>query len=112
KIFLQKGLDSKSVICPRPVFADPDLDVTAINKLSAAEINRACDLFRPRRHADRSQAGHHLLDPVRAPPARLRTTPVEPSGPLMIGDRSHHMVSAKNSGIKGLGVLYGYGSRD
>ena len=27
----------------------------------------------------------------------------------MIGDRSH---DAKNNGMKGIGVLYGYGSRD
>ena len=30
----------------------------------------------------------------------------------MIGDRSHDMVGAKNNGMKGIGVLYGYGSRD
>ena len=30
---------------------------------------------------------------------------------LMIGDRSHDMVGAKNNGMKGIGVLYGYGSR-
>ena len=30
----------------------------------------------------------------------------------MIGDRSHDMVGARNNGMKGIGVLYGYGSRD
>ena len=30
----------------------------------------------------------------------------------MIGDRSHDMVGASNNGMKGIGVLYGYGSRD
>ena len=30
----------------------------------------------------------------------------------MIGDRSHDIVGAKNNGIKGIGVLYGYGSKD
>ena len=42
----------------------------------------------------------------------LRTTAVDPSRALMIGDRSHDMVGAKNNGIKGIGVLYGYGSHD
>ncbi len=42
----------------------------------------------------------------------LRTTAVDPSRTLMIGDRSHDMVGAINNGIKGIGVLYGYGSRD
>ena len=30
----------------------------------------------------------------------------------MIGDRSHDMVGAKNNGMKRIGVLYGYGSRE
>jgi phosphoglycolate phosphatase len=42
----------------------------------------------------------------------LRTTAVDPSRTLMIGDRSHDMVGAKNNGMKGIGVLYGYGNRD
>jgi phosphoglycolate phosphatase len=29
----------------------------------------------------------------------------------MIGDRSYDMIGAKNNGMKGIGVLYGYGSR-
>jgi phosphoglycolate phosphatase len=42
----------------------------------------------------------------------LRTTSVDPSKTLMIGDRSHDMIGAKNNGIRGIGVLYGYGSED
>ena len=42
----------------------------------------------------------------------LRTTSVDPSKTLMIGDRSHDMIGARNNGIRGIGVLYGYGSKD
>ena len=42
----------------------------------------------------------------------LEQTSVDPAKTLMIGDRSHDMVGAKNNGMKGIGVLYGYGSRD
>jgi phosphoglycolate phosphatase len=28
----------------------------------------------------------------------------------MIGDRSHDMIGARNNGMRGIGVLYGYGS--
>ena len=42
----------------------------------------------------------------------LKTTAVDPTKTLMIGDRSHDMVGAKNNGMKGIGVLYGYGTRD
>jgi phosphoglycolate phosphatase len=42
----------------------------------------------------------------------LKQASVDPSKTLMIGDRSHDMVGAKNNGMKGIGVLYGYGSRD
>ncbi len=42
----------------------------------------------------------------------LKQAGVDPANTLMIGDRSHDMVGAKNNGMKGIGVLYGYGSRD
>jgi phosphoglycolate phosphatase len=42
----------------------------------------------------------------------LKQASVDPAKTLMIGDRSHDMVGAKNNGMKGIGVLYGYGSRD
>jgi phosphoglycolate phosphatase len=42
----------------------------------------------------------------------LKEASVDPAKTLMIGDRSHDMVGAKNNGMTGIGVLYGYGSRD
>ena len=42
----------------------------------------------------------------------LKQAAVDPTKTLMIGDRSHDMVGAKNNGMKRIGVLYGYGSRD
>ena len=42
----------------------------------------------------------------------LKQASVDPARTLMIGDRSHDMVGAKNNGMKRIGVLYGYGSRD
>ena len=42
----------------------------------------------------------------------LKQASVDPAKTLMIGDRSHDMVGAKNNGMTGIGVLYGYGSRD
>ncbi len=35
-----------------------------------------------------------------------------PSETIMIGDREHDMVAARNNRIGGIGVLWGYGSRD
>jgi phosphoglycolate phosphatase len=42
----------------------------------------------------------------------IETTGVDASQALMIGDRSHDMVGAKSNGIRGIGVLYGYGSEE
>ena len=42
----------------------------------------------------------------------LKQASVDPSKTLMIGDRSHDMVGAKNNGMKRIGVLYGYGSKE
>jgi phosphoglycolate phosphatase len=48
----------------------------------------------------------HLLEYV------LKKAAVDPAKTLMIGDRSHDMVGAKNNGMRAIGVLYGYGSRE
>ena len=42
----------------------------------------------------------------------LNEAAVDPSQTLMIGDRSHDMVGARNNGMGAIGVLYGYGSKD
>ena len=42
----------------------------------------------------------------------LERTGTDPSRAVMIGDRSHDIVGAKRNGIAGIGVLYGYGSRE
>lgn len=41
----------------------------------------------------------------------LRTTGVDPSQAVMIGDRSHDMIGARNNKMTALGVLYGYGGK-
>jgi len=40
----------------------------------------------------------------------IATTGVDRQQALMIGDRSHDMVGARNNGMRAIGVLYGYGS--
>jgi phosphoglycolate phosphatase len=41
----------------------------------------------------------------------LKTTGVDPSRAVMIGDRSHDMIGARNNKMTAVGVLYGYGSK-
>ena len=41
----------------------------------------------------------------------LKTTGVDPSQAIMIGDRSHDMIGARNNKMTAVGVLYGYGSK-
>jgi len=40
----------------------------------------------------------------------LNAASVDSPHATMIGDRSHDMIGARNNGMKGIGVLYGYGS--
>ena len=42
----------------------------------------------------------------------LKETATDPSKTLMIGDRSHDMIGARNNGMTAIGVLYGYGSQE
>jgi phosphoglycolate phosphatase len=41
----------------------------------------------------------------------LLTARVDPRQAIMIGDRSHDMIGARNNGMTAVGVLYGYGSK-
>lgn len=41
----------------------------------------------------------------------LQATRVDHSQAIMIGDRSHDMIGARNNGMTAVGVLYGYGSQ-
>ncbi|NOJ38318.1 HAD family hydrolase [Bradyrhizobium australiense] len=76
---------------------------------------RIIDHFGLRKHFERVFGAEY--DGTRADKSHLleyalKEVSVNPSKTLMIGDRSHDMVGAKNNGMKGIGVLYGYGSRD
>ena len=42
----------------------------------------------------------------------LEVAGVAPKDCVMIGDREHDMIGARNNGIFGIGVLYGYGTRE
>lgn len=42
----------------------------------------------------------------------LETARIDPTDAVMVGDRSHDIVGARNNGMRALGVLYGYGSKD
>lgn len=42
----------------------------------------------------------------------LKQSGTTAAGSVMIGDRSHDMIGAASNGLAGIGVLYGYGSRE
>jgi phosphoglycolate phosphatase len=42
----------------------------------------------------------------------LQTMRVDPSQAIMVGDRSHDMIGARNNGMTAVGVLYGFGSKE
>ena len=44
--------------------------------------------------------------------AVLRTESLDPRDTIMVGDRSHDMIGARANNLRGIGVLWGYGSRE
>ncbi len=42
----------------------------------------------------------------------LEATDIDPGQAIMVGDRRHDMIGARNNGMTAVGVLYGYGSED
>ena len=76
---------------------------------------RIIDHFGLRNHFERvfgSELDGTRVDKSHLLEYALKQALVDPAKTLMIGDRSHDMIGAKNNGMKGIGVLYGYGSRD
>ena len=76
---------------------------------------RIIDHFGLRNHFERvfgSELDGTRVDKSHLLEYALKQAAVDPAKTLMIGDRSHDMIGAKNNGMKGIGVLYGYGSRD
>jgi phosphoglycolate phosphatase len=75
---------------------------------------RIIDHFKLRRYFERVFGSE--LDGVRSDKTELlghalQTTGVDPSQAIMIGDRSHDMIGARNNGMTAVGVLYGYGTK-
>ena len=52
--------------------------------------------------SDKTELIRHALD----------QTGIDPGNAIMIGDRSHDMIGARNNDMTAAGVLYGYGSKD
>jgi phosphoglycolate phosphatase len=76
---------------------------------------RIIDHFGLRHHFERvfgSELDGTRVDKSHLLAYALKTASVDPSKTLMIGDRSHDMIGARNNSVRGIGVLYGYGSRD
>jgi phosphoglycolate phosphatase len=42
----------------------------------------------------------------------LKRDAISPTDAIMIGDREHDIIGARRNGVKGIGVLWGYGSRE
>jgi phosphoglycolate phosphatase len=75
--------------------------------------DRIIDHFDLRRHFERVFGAE--LDGTRADKTdllayALNAASIDSARALMVGDRSHDMIGARNNGMKGIGVLYGYGS--
>ena len=76
---------------------------------------RIIDYFKLRVHFERvfgSELDGGRSDKTELLRYALEATRVDPLQAIMIGDRSHDMIGARNNGMIAVGVLYGYGSKD
>jgi phosphoglycolate phosphatase len=81
----------------------------------AVFAERIIDHFGLRHHFERvfgSELDGTRVDKTHLLEYALKAAAVDPSRTVMIGDRSHDMIGARNNGMRGIGVLYGYGSKD
>ena len=94
--------------------ARPDRRLFVATSKPHVFAERIIDHFGLRHHFERVFGSE--LDGTRSDKSHLlayalQETAVDPSRAIMIGDRSHDIVGAKNNAMSAIGVLYGYGSR-
>lgn len=76
---------------------------------------RIIDHFGLRHHFERvfgSELDGTRVDKSHLLQYALKETAVDPSRAIMVGDRSHDIVGARNNAMSAIGVLYGYGSAE
>lgn len=81
----------------------------------AVYAERIVDHFGLRRYFERvfgSELDGRRADKTDLLRHALETADVDPRQAIMIGDRGHDMIGARNNKMTAIGVLYGYGSRD
>ena len=81
----------------------------------AVYAERIVDHFGLRPHFERvfgSELDGRLVDKTDLLCHALETAKVDPRLAVMVGDRGHDMIGARNNGMTAIGVLYGYGSRE
>jgi phosphoglycolate phosphatase len=81
----------------------------------AIYVDRIIDHFGMRPYFERAFGSE--LDGVRADKTELLSyalgeTGDDPASAVMIGDRRHDMIGARNNRMTAIGVAYGYGSRE
>src|ERR1700739_1602324 len=75
---------------------------------------RIVDHFKLRGHFERvfgSELDGTRTDKTELLNHALKIAKVDPRQAIMIGDRSHDIIGARNNGMTAIGVLYGYGSK-
>ena len=59
-----------------------------------------------------TEPGGNLDDKTQLIATVLHRENLEPNDTIMVGDRSHDMIGARANGLRAVGVLWGYGSRE
>jgi phosphoglycolate phosphatase len=81
----------------------------------AVYVDRIVDHFGMRpyfEHAFGSELDGTRTDKTELLTYALRETGIDPASAVMIGDRRHDIIGARNNRMTGIGVTYGYGSRE
>lgn len=88
------------------------LVVTSKRKDFATRIVASLDFANTISGVHGTEPDGSMDDKARLIAAVLRIETLDPSETIMVGDRSHDMIGARANGLRAIGVLWGYGSRD
>ena len=112
---LYPGIEDTLSVLAKPVLAKSGRRLFVATSKPSVYAERIIDHFKLKVYFERvfgSELDGRRSDKTDLLSYALKVTQVDPLDAIMIGDRSHDMIGARNNGMTAVGVLYGYGSKE
>ncbi len=108
----RRSIRGSRTLLPRLATTARCFVVTSKRKDFAARIVRSLEFAAAIEGVYGTEQDGSMDDKARLIAAVLHNERLDPNATIMVGDRSHDIIGARANGLRAIGVLWGYGSRD